>query len=77
MSDLKTQFETAAEEVQKLPEAAGRQDPAHPVRLLQAGHRRGCDRRPARRLRHGGQGEVRRLGQAQGHVAGDGDAGVC
>ena len=45
MPDLKTQFETAAARSPDIAQTAGRQDPAHPVRLLQAGHPRGCDRR--------------------------------
>ena len=76
MSDLKTQFETAAAEVQKLPKRPDDKTLLTLYAFYKQATLGDVSGVAARRLRHGGQGEVRRLGQAQGHVAGDGDAGV-
>jgi len=54
----------------------GQRRAAGAVFALQAGERRGRDGRASRRARHGGPGEIRRVGQAQGRDARRRDARI-
>ena len=64
-TDLNSRFQQAADD-SEIAETSRQQHPAQTVFALQASHRRRCQRQPPRRLRHGRQDEVRRLGQLKG-----------